>query len=239
MQEVIRMCGRLTITISGEKMKVYLYERYDIDQAIIDLELPHYNVAPGTGVVAILNDGHHNRGGTLKWGFVPSWASDEKIGYSMINARAETVDIKRTFKDSLINKRCIILADSYYEWQKNDTSKKPIRIQFKDQRIFALAGLWSSYVKKDGTKLYTCTILTTEPNDLLKSIHNRMPVILNEEAEKIWLNPKVTDIQVLKSVMKETESELMSYYEVSPYVNSARNNDITCIKPLEGGIASE
>jgi putative SOS response-associated peptidase YedK len=233
------MCARLTITISGEKVKVYLFERYDIDQAIIDLELPSYNVAPGGQVLAIISDGSKYRGGTLKWGFVPSWAEDEKTGYKMVNARAETIELKRTFKESFINKRCVILTDSYYEWKKEDNKKRPVRISFKDKRVFPLAGLYSSYKRSDGTTLYTCTIITTEPNDVLKSIHHRMPVILDEEAEKIWLDPHMKDVKVLKSLLKETDSELMSYYEVSQYVNNVRNNDIKCIEPLEGGLHHE
>jgi len=226
------MCGRFTITVTMDELKEYLSDYYDIDEMKSDIIVPRYNVSPGQDIISIINDGTKNRVGLLKWGFVPSFAKDEKIGYSMINAKSETLEQKVSYKPSFEHKRCVILADGFYEWKKEDKKKIPMRILMKDQSIFPIAGLWSTYVKPDGTKHFSTTIITTQANDLVSTIHDRMPVILTDESRKTWLNPRITDLRLLSEILKPYEPEKMYSYPVSSLVNSSQNELPECIQPL-------
>lgn len=227
------MCGRFTITVDLEDLRVYLEDHYAIKDMKPSFDLPRFNVAPGQDVITVINDGTKNRVGTLRWGLIPSFAKDEKMGFQMINAKAETLHEKPSFLPSFTHKRCVILADSYYEWNKDETSKTPMRILLKDEKLFPMAGLWSTFVKDDGTKIHTCTIITTEANELTKQIHNRMPVILSAEEEKIWLNPRNTNIYELSHMLKPYQSSLMKAYPVSKLVNTATHDTMQCITPLK------
>ena len=226
------MCGRFTITVTMDELKDYLKDYYDIDEMKSDLVVPRYNVAPGQDVISVINDGNINRVGLFKWGFVPSFAKDEKIGYSMINAKSETLHEKPSYRPSFEHKRCVILANGFYEWKKENKEKIPMRILMKDQSIFPIAGLWSTFIRIDGTKLHTCTIVTTEANDLVSQIHDRMPVILTEEARKSWLDPKITDYRLLTPILKPFEPDLMFSYPVSPKVNKSTYDESDCIESL-------
>jgi putative SOS response-associated peptidase YedK len=226
------MCGRFTITVDLEDLRVYLEEHYQIQDLKQSFDLPRFNVSPGQDVITIINDGAKNRVGTLRWGLVPSFAKDEKIGYQMINAKAETLHSKPSFLPSFTSKRCVILADSFYEWKRMDGEKQPMRIQKKDEKIFPMAGLWSTFVKPDGSKLHTCTIITTEGNALMKDIHDRMPVILDDDAMKTWLNPRITNLYELSQLLKPYDSNRMKAYAVSTFVNASKNESPDCIKPL-------
>ena len=227
------MCGRFTITVSYEELTRHLKETYQIESLELNTTLPRYNVAPGQDIISVINDGKKNRVGLLKWGFVPPFAKDEKIGFSMINAKAETLSEKPAFKGSLISKRCVVLADSFYEWKKDDESKVPMRILVKDQHIFPLAGLWTTNVKTDGTKLHTVTLITTQANELMNQIHDRMPVILTKENQAIWLNPSITDIKVLNQVLMPYQSDFMEMYQVSKKVNFSRYDHEDCILKID------
>ena len=226
------MCGRFTITVDLEDLRVYLEENYEITELKTEFQLPRFNVAPGQDIITVIHDGQKHRVGLLKWGFVPSFAKDEKTGFSMINAKAETLHTKPSFLPSFSSKRCVILADSFYEWKKEGTNKQPMRILMKDDHIFEMAGLWSSFQKSDGTKLYTCTIITTEANDLMKDIHDRMPVILDETSRREWLNPKNNDLFALSKLLKPYQPQAMKAYKVSKLVNTATNESEECIKPI-------
>lgn len=226
------MCGRFTITVTMDELKDYLSEYYDIDEMKSDFVLPRYNVAPGQDVISIINDGAKNRVGLFKWGFVPSFAKDEKIGYNMINAKSETLSEKPSYRPSLEHKRCVILADGFYEWKKEDKNKIPMRILMKDKSIFPIAGLWSTFIRPDGTKLHSCTIITTQANEIMKDIHDRMPVILTEEDRKIWLNPRISDYRSITPLLKPFEPEFMYTYSVSSKVNTSTYDEPDCIKPI-------
>ena len=226
------MCGRFTITVSLDELKEYLHDYYEIDEMKSEIVVPRYNVSPGQEIISIINDGSKNRVGLLKWGFVPSFAKDEKIGYSMINAKSETLEQKVSYKQSFETKRCVILADGFYEWKKDNNHKQPMRILMKDQSIFPIAGLWTTYVKPDGSKLHSTTIITTQANDLVSSIHDRMPVILTDETRKTWLNPRIHDLRLLSSILKPYEPDKMTAYPVSSLVNSSINELKECIEPL-------
>jgi putative SOS response-associated peptidase YedK len=226
------MCGRFTISISENELRNYLKESFDIEEAKSDFELPRYNVAPGQPVISIINDGKKNRVGLFKWGLVPPFAKDEKIGNNLINAKSETLMDKPSFKPSFQSKRCVILANGFYEWRKEEKGKTPMHILMTDHSIFPMAGLWSTYTKDDGSKLHTTTIITTSANELVSSIHDRMPVILTEESRKIWLNPSIKDFPTLQKVLTPYDANKMKAYRVSSLVNTATNDSIECIKEV-------
>lgn len=226
------MCGRVSVAVNFDEMIQIIQHEYNVESPILDYDLPRYNVSPGQRVISIINDGVTNRVGLLRWGFVPSWAKDEKIGYKLINAKAETLGEKVSFKNSFKRKRCIILVDGFYEWKKEGITKIPIRFKLKQQNIFSLAGLYSTYIKEDGNKLHTCTVITTNPNNLMEPIHNRMPVILTKETEQIWLNPKEQDLDLLSSLLIPYDSKKMEAYKVSTIVNNTRNESRECIIPI-------
>ena len=216
------MCGRYSLYAD----LTTLLERFDIDEVTFSKEeyAPNYNIAPSHQVVAIVNDGTKNRLGMLRWGLIPPWAKDEKIGYKMINARAETAAEKPSFRNAFKKKRCLVVADSFYEWQKTTDRKIPMRIKLKSGEPFAFAALWESWKAPDGRQVNTCSILTTEPNELMATIHNRMPVILSKEEEKIWLDAKVQDLDKLGALLNPFDASRMEAFEVSGKVNSPKNN---------------
>ena len=223
------MCGRFTITIDLEDLREYLVDHYDITELKTEFQLPRYNIAPTQDVITIINDGNKNRVGLLKWGLVPHFAKDEKIGASMINAKSETLMEKPSFKNSFQLKRCVILADSFYEWKRKENKKTPMRIGVTDQKVFPMAGLWSTFTRPDGSKLHTTTIITTHANELMSDIHDRMPVILDDKSVQDWLNPRNQDLNQLSNLLKPYPSNHMYLYEVSPMVNNARNELKECI----------
>lgn len=220
------MCGRYTLL----KDELEILEEFDIDEPI-DSYQPSYNIAPGQNVLAIIHDGKKKRAGYLRWGLVPSWAKDEKIGYKMINARSETAHEKPSFKKLMSQKRCLIVADSFYEWKKVDGEKQPKRIQVKDRNIFTFAGLWDKWVQDDKV-LFTCTILTKEANTFMRNIHHRMPVILPKEKENEWISPIKFHPEQAHKFIHSIEMEELTAYNVGSYVNAAINNDEMCIQPI-------
>lgn len=224
------MCGRFSIALSKAEVEQILNEDYQIDELKDGIIIPRFNISPGQEVLSVIHDGHHFRAGLIKWGFVPAFAKDEKSGFGMINAKAETIREKPAFRLSLKTKRCVILADGFYEWQKGQTLKQPMRIQVTNRKLFPMAGLWSVFIRPDGTKLFTCSIITCEANEMMTSIHDRMPVILTKETEKIWLNPSITDADVLSGILTPYESKDMTSYPVSNLVNSAANDSVEVIK---------
>jgi putative SOS response-associated peptidase YedK len=193
--------------------------------------LPRYNIAPSQEVLAVVSDGEKITGKMLKWGLVPYWANDPKIGFKMINTRAETVDEKASFKQAFKKRRCFVLADGFYEWRKEGNKKIPYRFTLKSERPFAFAGLWEKW-DKHGDSMYTCTIITTKANELVKGVHERMPVILPKEWEEFWLDPAIDDTEYLKSLLRPYPAEEMKMYEVSTAVNSAKNDVEECVKPI-------
>ena len=229
---VINMCGRFTISISNKELKDYLYDTFDIDDFEEDYDLPRYNVAPGQNILSITNNNGKNQINLMKWGFIPFFAKDENIGYKMINAKSETLDEKPSFKESFKNKRCIILANGFYEWEKNNNQKIPMRFIMNDESIFPMAGLWSSFKRNDGTVITTCTIITTTANQVVAPIHDRMPVILTNETNKIWLDSTITDYNLLKTILRPFDDKKMRSYKVSSIVNNAKNEIKDCINSI-------
>ncbi|ALS27490.1 SOS response-associated peptidase [Paenibacillus cisolokensis] len=222
------MCGRYTLTVTLEELIV----RFMIEDAFIPFHRPKYNVAPGQMVPAVISDGKRNRLGELKWGLIPPWADDPGIGSRMINARAETAADKPAFREALRRKRCLIPADGFYEWRKDGQGKQPMRIVMKDRSLFAMAGLYETWLAPDGRKISTCTVLTTAPNALMADIHDRMPVILRPEDEAVWLDRANREPQRLRALLKPYPEELMEAYPVSAEVGNVRNDSPRCIEPV-------
>ncbi|UPK46492.1 SOS response-associated peptidase [Paenibacillus pabuli] len=214
------MCGRFTITDSIED----IIERYMAAMANGFEYKPNYNAAPKQYIPAIIASKEGNRLGSLRWGLVPSWATDDKIGNKMINARAETLSEKPAFKALIRSKRCIIPTNGFYEWKKEGLTKRPMRILMKDEHLFSLAGLYDTWLDPEGNKISTCTIITTEPNELMIDIHNRMPVILRPEDEAEWLERDNSDVQSLLGMLKPYKASEMRAYEVPKEVGNVRNN---------------
>jgi putative SOS response-associated peptidase YedK len=192
---------------------------------------PRYNVAP-TQDVAVIYDESPNTLSAARWGLIPSWSKDPSIGSRMINARAETLDEKSAFRGLLKKRRCLIPADGFYEWRKNaDESKTPMRITLASGEPFALAGLWDVWKTPEGDWLKTCSIITTAPNELMASIHNRMPALLTREAEAEWMNKANDDPGYLKSLLAPYPANAMRAYEVSRRVNNVKNEEPQLIEP--------
>jgi putative SOS response-associated peptidase YedK len=220
------MCGRFSLFEDVEQ----LMQQFDF---VFSGEWdPRFNVAPSQQVLAVAPGKDSGRkGAMLRWGLIPFWAEDEKIGYKMINARGETIDQKASFKGPLKKRRCLILADGFYEWKRNGKEKQPFRFMMQDEQPFAFAGLWETW-KKGGEAVHSCTIITTEANSLVEDVHDRMPVILGREQQQIWLDPSVEETAKLKSLLVPYDAAQMKAYEVSPMVNSPKNDIRDVAMPL-------
>ena len=222
------MCGRFTIASERERVTaaipgVTVGEWYG----------PRYNVAPGPAVPAILNDGR-SAVTWLTWGLIPSWAKDPAIGNRLINARAETLAEKASFKRPLQRQRCVVLADGFYEWVPIPGSKTrmPYYIRMKDGGWFTFAGLWDRWRDPAGHDVLSCTLITTQPNDLIRPLHERMPVILPEEARARWLDPEVRAPGDLLPLLQPYPADLMRLHPVSTRVNRPGFDDPFCIAPV-------
>lgn len=222
------MCGRFVRKSTEEEVA----EEFGIEPGDFPFKLePRYNIAPGQQAAAVLFDGRRKVEG-LQWGLIPSWAKDHKIGYRMINARAETLASKPSFRNPLKKKRCLVVADGFYEWRKEGTKKTPMFVRLKDGRPFAFAGLYDSWKSPEGKTLKTCTIITTTPNKLLAPIHDRMPVILDRDAYAAWLDPGIEDPGRLLGLLKAYPELEMEACRVGQAVNSPRNDGPECIQPV-------
>ena len=218
------MCGRYTLkTPAG-----VLTERFDIEESSTSIT-SSYNIDPTQQVATVLAENGKRKLEMLHWGLIPSWAKDPEIGNRMINARAETVAEKPSYRKAFQERRCLILADGFYEWQKTDNGKQPFYIRMEDESPFAFAGLWESW--RNGREIRSCTIITTAPNELAASIHNRMPVILHPEDYDMWLDPDFDEREPLTSLLIPFPAEAMEAYPVSRRVNNPANNDAGVVEP--------
>ncbi|UCD19949.1 MAG: SOS response-associated peptidase [candidate division WOR-3 bacterium] len=221
------MCGRFvrksTITIIEDEFDIY-----EVQWA----SEPSYNIAPSQDVACVVGDGG-NRLVKFRWGLVPFWADDPSIGYKMINARSETLTQKKSFARAFRTQRCLVVADGFYEWRKlaDGKRKMPMYIHLRDDRPFGFAGLYENWKGKDGTVLQTCTIITTPPNELMASIHNRMPAIIAVDQRNMWLNREIDDPELLMPLLAPYPAKGMEAYEVSKKVNSPSYNEPDCMKP--------
>lgn len=223
------MCGRFTLTVDPAELEEKL-GNYTFPKKFA----PRFNIAPTQPVLAIPNNDKF-RADFFVWGLIPMWAKDPSIGSRLINARGETVAEKPSFRGSLKYKRCLILADGFYEWkaQPGKKTKTPFFIHMKDRMLFAFAGLWDTWNSPDGSTIKSCTLITTEPNELMAMIHDRMPVILHPRDYTKWLDPSPQTPEQLLPIIKPFPADMMDAYPVSTLVNKASNDVPELVVPVK------
>ena len=220
------MCGRFTLAADTKKL-AEAFAGYEIPAEMA----PRYNIAPSQPVAVIANNGQR-KVDFFQWGLIPSWSKDPKIGNRMINARAETLAEKPSFRNAYKRRRCLVLSDGFYEWKKVNGAKTPMFIHLTSGDPFAFAGLWERWHSPDGSAIFSCTIITTEPNELLADIHNRMPVILPPAAYEDWLDPAERSPDQLNDLLRPFPAADMTAYPVSTLVNSPANDRPECVAPM-------
>jgi len=223
------MCGRFTLTVNPADLQEK-FENYTFPATFS----PRFNIAPTQPILAVPND-DRNQADFFLWGLIPMWAKDPSIASRLINARAETLEEKPAFRGSLKHKRCLILADGFYEWRTSPGGKAkiPYFIHMNDRRPFAFAGLWDSWNSPDGSQVKTATIITTEPNELMSLIHNRMPAILHRRDYAKWLDASPQSPERLKPLIKPYPAEEMNAYPVSTMVNKPENDKPELVVPVK------
>lgn len=222
------MCGRFALKTPPRSIQ----EHFHLPETVV--LSPRYNIAPSQWVAVVRQlPGKNSRQlDMLRWGLIPSWAKDMKIGYKMINARVETLAQKPSFRAAFKKRRCLIAADGFYEWHHAGKAKQPIYLHLKNGAVFAFAGLWESWLSPEGNPVESCTIITTSPNELIREIHDRMPVILPPEQYETWLQDSTPD-HCLPPLLMPYPAEAMQAYPVGPIVNSPQNDSPACILPLD------
>lgn len=226
------MCGRFTLHVSPEQLAV----QFDVEQPVL---ADRYNIAPTqpVGIVRLDKLGTGREWALVHWGLIPSWAKEPSMGAKMINARGETVAEKPAFRAALKRRRCLVPADGFFEWKKQGGSKQPFYIRLRSQEAFAFAGLWEIWTAPDGGELESCTIITTEPNELTSNVHDRMPVILAHEDYEEWLgtgkDADAKEIDRLRHLIRPFDAKLMEAFPVSQRVNSPSNDEASLIAPLK------
>ena len=222
------MCGRFSQSKSAETI-AQVFQVNNVPPLT-----PRYNIAPTQQIQTILQNAEQSQREfqMLHWGLIPSWAKDPKMGARMINARAETVAEKPSFRAAFKQRRCLILADGFYEWQQQEKKKQPFYFRMNDEHPFAFAGLWEHWKSGDGEVINSCTILTTEPNDLMRPVHNRMPVIIDPKDYDLWLDTEVKTPELLQPLLHPYSAEEMTAYPVSTKVNKPVNDSAELINSL-------
>jgi len=228
------MCGRFAVLAKKEELaRRFKVTEPEPSQPSLYPAGPRFNIAPSQSVAVVRAADGARFLSLLHWGLIPSWASDQKIGYKLTNARSETVAEKPSFRSAFKQRRCLIPASGFYEWQKRGSSKQPFFIRPRDgDDLFAFAGLWEKWTDPLGKVVESCTILTTEANELMRPIHDRMPVILDSAAESTWLDPG-SSADALRSLFVPSASERMQAYAVSSWVSNARHQGEQCIEPVK------
>ncbi len=221
------MCGRF---VRKSSVPV-IVKRFNVEKVLLPEVPPSYNISPDQDVL-IINHEQNRQLLSCRWGFIPSWIRDISDGVKMINARAETVADKPAFRHSLRKHRCLVVADGFFEWGSYEGRKNPFYIRLKSEEPFGLAGMTSLWESPDGSVFFTCTIITTEPNELIKKIHHRMPVIIPKGSEDLWLESSIENKSRLLSLLKPYPSEDMDLYAVSSRVNSPLYDSPDNVQPI-------
>jgi putative SOS response-associated peptidase YedK len=222
------MCGRFTLNQSAEALAQVFHA-----EPVLDLAA-EFNIAPTQMVATVLQNPESKKREfkQLYWGLIPSWAKDAGIGAKLINARAETVAEKPSFRSAFKHRRCLVLADGFYEWKRQQGKKQPFYFRLQDGQPFGFAGLWEKWRSPADEEIISCTILTTAANELLQPIHERMPVILEPKDYDLWLDSQVQIPQTLEQLLRPYPALAMTAYPVSTLVNNSRHNSPECIIPL-------
>lgn len=212
------MCGRYTIIAKAEEIE----KRFNVH--VPESYQPRYNAAP-TQILPVITNSSPDGLSFFHWGLIPKWAKDKSISSKLINARAETLTEKVSFKNALQQRRCLVLADGFYEWKRSSKkSRIPYRIRLKDASLFAFAGLWEAFEDEEQNCIHTFTIITTNANSMVSNIHDRMPVILDRQSEKTWLQ-QANSVEEHMSLLKSYDEHKMESYSVSSQVNSVENDN--------------
>jgi len=221
------MCGRFVQTNAVES----IFKRYRFIADHVSTKGPRFNIAPRQPVEVIVREDLETRHESMRWGFVPHWASTDQSGKLLINARGETVAEKPSFKTPFLRHRCLVPASGFYEWKRSGTQKIPYYIGRADEGAVCFAGLWDRWDMQNGSMLHSFSIITTEANALVKPIHDRMPVILHESDEAIWLDTEEHNPEHLQDLLKPYEADLMFAYPVSSVVNRVGHDSVDCLAP--------
>jgi putative SOS response-associated peptidase YedK len=222
------MCGRFVLITPG----AVLAEQFQLSE--VPALAPRYNIAPTQPVAAVrlAREGTARELVLLRWGLIPSWAQDPSVGSRLINARSETVAEKPSFRYAFKSRRCLVPADGFYEWQCQERGRQPFFIRMREGTSFAIAGLWEHWQGPEGEVIESCTLLTTAANEMMRLLHDRMPVILNPKDYDLWLDPAVQKREALLPLLRPYDAEAMVAYPVRPVVNSPANDSPLCIEPL-------
>jgi putative SOS response-associated peptidase YedK len=225
------MCGRSSLTKTEKELEARFKATFYSDELERYNPIPNFNVAPTNMQPVIINKdlSHIN---IYRWGLIPSWAKDEKAGFNMINARVESLMEKSAFKNLVSKKRCIVPMDGFYEWKKKGKEKQPYRIFTKDNEIFGVAGLYDEWKNPQGATIHSYTIITLEANEFMAPIHDRMPAILNMDAEKFWLDDTIPN-QDLIALLVKYESDKMDSYPVSSKIGNVKEKGKELINPIQ------
>jgi putative SOS response-associated peptidase YedK len=221
------MCGRFSLTFTSRDLREYFDLGNELPLA------PRYNIAPSQNVATIRRENGARVLRELHWGLIPFWAKDRKIGYRTINARAETAHKSPSFRAAFRSRRCLVPANGFYEWDKAGGTRQPYFIHLVDNKPMAFAGLWERWQEKaQDAVVESCTILTTDANDFMARLHNRMPAILQPDDFDLWLDPKVQQVERLRPLLKPAASGILAIYPVSSYVNKATHEGAECLEPV-------
>ena len=224
------MCGRYRLS----RRKQIIAEHFDAISGEQDWS-PRYNIAPTQSVPVIRQHPKEPRRvlSLMRWGLIPSWAKDVSGSAGMINARSETAAAKPAFRDSMKFRRCLVPADGFYEWRRSGTTKQPFCFEVNEGELFAFAGLWDRWRDPSMQWIRSCSILTTTPNAVTSAVHDRMPVILSRDNYDLWLDPGMTNIEVLSDLLTPFDARLMRFYPVSNRINQVQNDDADCARTAE------
>jgi putative SOS response-associated peptidase YedK len=222
------MCGRYTLARSQQELS----ERFGIKQLFMDLE-PRYNIAPTQSVPVVIAEDGERKMQMYQWGLIPSWVKDLQTAKPIINARCESLAEKASFKHSFKRRRCIVPAEGFFEWKKQGKQKQPMFIRAADQSLLGFAGLWDEWRTEEGEPVRTFCIITTDANEMMSSVHDRMPAILDREAEMKWLDESVKNPQDLMNLLHPCPEDQLKMHEVSQRVNSFKEDTADLIEPVQ------
>lgn len=220
------MCGRYTLTVEAGELR----DAFGLEELPEDLP-PRFNIAPSQPVPVITNR-NPKKLELFRWGLIPSWAKDMSVGYKMINARVESLADKPAFKKALQKRRCLVIADGFYEWKKIGKRKQPMYVRLKSHEAFGFAGLWESWHAPDGQRILSCTIITQPAKGEVREVHDRMPVIVTPEMREAWLDPEPRDPDELLALLGGVSADELELHPVSTLVNSPANELPECIVPV-------
>ncbi|HYQ47960.1 MAG TPA: SOS response-associated peptidase, partial [Thermodesulfovibrionales bacterium] len=220
------MCGRFA---RSSKPDVIIRE-FGVRKALAEPE-PNYNISPGQNIVIITDQGERQLV-ACRWGFIPAWTKEQSSGYKMINARAETIVEKPAFREAFLKRRCLVIADGFFEWEKGMKGQVPFYICFRSGKPFGFAGLYNVRTSPEGKDICTCTVITTGANELCSQVHDRMPAIIPKDKEVLWLDPAVRDPDILLGLLRPYPAEEMEMYLVSSSVNSPKFDSPDAIQPV-------